>query len=305
MGIEHRAEVSLPSTMALAVRAAVGFAAGVVLLQINAHGSAQSRGFVSHGEATLWITLIGIQTAFWAVVASYAWQMARHYLPRSREDFKRIAASVAVIFVLLVGVPFAALLAEGPVNPLWGAVWKILLVTAAGFFLVGLPSLLGILGTQAFAVRNLDATIEESDIEGFIELRDDLNRFLALLGATIGLAVLSTGALRNAVLVFKPTVKLPAEAVLEYGGFLTVLVVFAYAPAYYALIRLGLKIRDALLPKRPPPQESAFSDWYSTRKNLTDLLQLDVGAYQRLQTGVLILAPLLSAALSLAIPKTP
>jgi hypothetical protein len=92
--------------------------------------------------------------------------------------------------------------------------------------------------------------------------------------------------------------------VLEYGGFLTVLVAFAYAPAHHALSRLGVRIRDELLPARPPPKDPDFAGWYSTRKNLTELLQLDVGAYQRLQTAVLILSPLISAALSLAIPKT-
>lgn len=288
--------------MALAVRAVVGFATGAALLLINARGSDQSSQFVSHGKATLWIILLAGQAAFWAMVTSYAWKIARLYLPRSRGDLERIASSIAVILVLLIGVPAAAR-AEGPVDPIWGAGWKIPLFTAAGFFLVVLPSLIGVLGTQAFSVRNLRSTIEESDIDGFIELRDDLNRFLALLGATIGLAVLSTGALRNAVLAYNPKADVPAESVLEYGGFLTLLLAFAYAPAYHALLRLGQRIRDVLLPKRPAPKDPGFGDWYATRRNLTELLQLEVGIYQRLQTTILILSPLVSAALSLAIPK--
>jgi hypothetical protein len=80
--------------------------------------------------------------------------------------------------------------------------------------------------------------------------------------------------------------------------------VFAYAPAYHALLRLGRRIRDALLPKRPAPKDPGFGDWYATRGNLTELMQIEVGIYQRLQTTILILSPLISAALSLAIPKT-
>lgn len=60
---------------------------------------------------------------------------------------------------------------------------------------------------------------------------------------------------------------------------------------------------DVLLPKRPAPTDPGFGDWYATRKNLTELMQLEVGTYQRLQTAILILIPLVSAALSLAIPK--
>jgi hypothetical protein len=301
--MESRADVSWPSTTMVASRTVVGFAAGAALVLINVHGSEDSSQFLSHGEAQLWMILLAVQPAFWAAVTSYTWKMARHYLPRRRQDLERIAASVAVIFVLLIGQPVAYRLAQGKVNPLWGWSWKLPALTAAGFFLVGLPSLLGILGVQAFAVRNLGASIQDSDIEGFIELRDNLNRFLALLGATIGLAVLSTGALRHAVLAFKPGLDLPAETILEYGGFLSLLLAFAYAPANHMLIRLGLRIREVLLPERPPPKDPRFGDWYSTRKNLTELLQLEIGTFQRLRTAVLILSPMLSAALSLVIPR--
>src|SRR4051794_15358999 len=91
--MESRADVSWPSTIALATRAVVGFAAGSALILTNAHGSKESTQFVSHGEAALWMTLLAVQAAFWAVVTSYAWRMARHYLPRRRRDLERIAAS--------------------------------------------------------------------------------------------------------------------------------------------------------------------------------------------------------------------
>ena len=216
--MESRADASWPSTIALLVRALTGFVAGAALLLINVHGSGPSRSFASHGEATLWFILIAGQAAFWAVVTSYVWKISWHYVRRSGRDLGRIALSIAVIFVLLIGVPIAVRLVEGPVNPIWRAGWKIPLLTVAGFVLVVLPSLMGALGIQAFSVRSLGSTIEESDIDGFIELRDDLNRFLALLGASIGLAVLSTGALRNAVLAYNPKAHLPTESVLQYGA---------------------------------------------------------------------------------------
>jgi hypothetical protein len=127
----------------------VGFAAGGTLILINFPGSEDSRKFVSRGEAKLWMILLALQPAFWAAVAGYAWTMARHYLPRRRQELERIVASVAVIGVLSIGLPFAARLAGIAFNaPLWGAAWKIPALTVAGGFLVGLPSLLGSSGSK-------------------------------------------------------------------------------------------------------------------------------------------------------------
>jgi len=103
--------------MALAVRTVVGFVVAAALLLINARGSYNSRRFLSHGEATLWLTLLAVQAAFWAAVTSYAWKMARHYFPRTRRDFERIAAPLAVIFMLLIGVPFATRVVSSGIFP--------------------------------------------------------------------------------------------------------------------------------------------------------------------------------------------
>src|SRR6266568_4152687 len=79
--MEPRAEVSWPSTMALAVRTVVGFVVAAALLLINARGSYNSRRFLSHGEATLWLT------------------------------------PLAVIFMLLIGVPFATRVVSSGIFP--------------------------------------------------------------------------------------------------------------------------------------------------------------------------------------------
>jgi hypothetical protein len=150
----------------------------------------------------------------------------------------------------------------------------------------------------------VSTSIEDGDIEGFLGLREDLNHFLGLLGTVIGLAVLAAGTLRKAALAADPGAEFPPEAILQYGAFLTLLLAFAYVPAHHTLLRLGRAVRDQLLPARPEPKDTAFRDWYGRRKDLGELLQIDVSTFQRLQSSIFILSPLITAGLSLAIPKT-
>jgi len=299
----------------------IGSFAAVVLLIVKANGSTASSRFFRRDEAKIWIAVVAAQAGFWAVAARYVWPRAAKYLPQglrdllgrgseapkhpppSLRDFGKRGASVALLFVLLIGVPLIARLTAGNVNPLWGSDWKTMILSAAAFIAVALPSFIGILGVQVVCL-DLGRTIEDEDIEDFIGLRDELNRFLGLLGAVIGLAVLAAGTLRNAVLAADPNADFPALAILEYAAFLTLLLAFVYVPAHKDLLRWGRRIRDDLLAPRPNPRSETFRDWYGKRKDLGELLEIDVTTFQRLQSAVFILSPLITAALSLAIPKT-
>jgi hypothetical protein len=97
----------------------------------------------------------------------------------------------------------------------------------------------------------------------------------------------------------------PAEAVLLYGGFFTALLLLAYVPAHMALRRHGLRIRETYFPlaEMPDPRTDTFKGWLDRRTTLETLLQVNVTPLQQLQASVFILAPLLSAALSVLVPR--
>lgn len=134
---------------------------------------------------------------------------------------------------------------------------------------------------------------------GYAGLRNDLNRFLVLLGTTIGLGVLANASTSECGLIANETADFPAAAVLEYEAFLTVVLVFAYVPAHYAVNNWESGSGAHCYPH----DQLSTAAWYSRRTVSTNLLELDVEIYQRLQTAVFVLAPPVWAPLSLVIPK--
>jgi hypothetical protein len=297
-------EASWPSTTRIVALALIGYLLALALLLLNVNGASASRTFFRQPETKVWMTVIAAQAGFWAVAASYVWPMARPYLPHGLKELKSSGPAIAMLLILLLGVPLAASFTAGNVNPLWGSGWKTPILSLAAFVAVAIPAFFGILDIWRQCNQRLGMRIEDEEIEVFLGLREDLNHFLGLLGTVIALAVLAAGLLRKAVLAANPGAEFPPEAILQYGAFLSLLLAFAYVPANHTLLRLGRKTRDQLLPPRPEPKDTAFRDWYGRRKDLGELLQIDATTFQRLQSGIFILSPLITAGLSLAIPKS-
>ena len=298
-------ELAWPSTSRILALAVIGDLVAWGLLLLNVNGTSASKDFFRQPETKVWMTLVAAQAGFWAVAAGYIWPIARKkYLPRSLRQLKDNGPAIAMLFVLLIGVPLAARSTSNNINPLWGSGWKTPILSLGAFVAVAVPAFFGILGIQRRCSGDLRGKIEDGDIERYLSFREDLGHFLAMLGTVIGLAVLAAGLLRKAVLAADAEAVFPPEAILQYGAFLTVLLAFAYVPAHHTLLRLGRRIRDQLLPTRPAPKDPTFRDWYGRRKDLGELLQIDVSTFQRLQAGIFILSPLIAAGLSLAIPKT-
>jgi hypothetical protein len=178
----------------------------------------------------------------------------------------------------------------------------VLVASLMGLLAVGVPALVGMFWVrvvaEAFAQREPDPHASE-----YTYLRDSLQRLLRVVGATIALSTLSTGALQQALVENGPeSQSFPSELVLLWGAGATVLLMLAYVPAYLSLRALGLRLISHLLPM-PALGSSEWFDWDAKRKSLSAFLQLDQNLLDRLQAGVFILAPLLSAAVTVAIPN--
>jgi hypothetical protein len=145
----------------------------------------------------------------------------------------------------------------------------------------------------------------DREIELFIEFRSELERLLGILGAVIGLAVLSTAALRQVVLEYAthrhPKASFPPDYPVLYGLILSLVVALAYLPTYLALLQEGSDLRDRAAPLRAP-SEPDFEAVIAKRKTLTDLLSLDISASTSFRVGATILSPLFAALISL-LPK--
>jgi hypothetical protein len=279
-----------------------GFLVGLAIMYFDARTDIRSISFVDSSSGRLWILLIAGQVAFWAVVAVPLWSGLQGFHRMFREQLR--GSRLQSVFFAMT---FLALLSLAPRvlpkidDPLAHHGWKIGLVSVFGVLTVGLPALVGMLWVRIAAnrVRPADLT-RESDMYG--HLRVSLQRLLRLLGAGVGLSTLSTGALQQALVEnSRLSTPFPSQLILLWGAGATVLVMLAYVPAYLSLQDLGRGLINRVLPM-PAFGSSDWFDWDAKRKTMSAYLQLDQSLLDRLESGIFILAPLLSAAVAVAVP---
>ncbi|MDQ4137240.1 MAG: hypothetical protein M3116_00125 [Actinomycetota bacterium] len=172
-----------------------------------------------------------------------------------------------------------------------------LLHVAGGMLAV--PLLVAIKHIQVFASRE-SAWPETADTIATVRrLRRSLHVATAALGGIVASAVVSTGALRDAVAAagLRPT---PDTFVLVYGAWYTAVLGAVYVYAFTAIeerARWFLE-RTAPLPQPRPDAAEAFSSSFTLRQQLTQELELGRSAFANLQGLVVILSPLIGAVLT-------
>ncbi len=289
------------TTWGLLVLVLAGAAFGLVVLYGDyASWDQHHRDFArDSGAFGLWVGLMCAQTALWTL--ALAWllpvvrRLRREYGGENRsERIGSTAVILALILVLAVG---------GPVRSHWpdyvqNHTAKIAFLTLVGA-LVGLVAAQGVWlvhgGLKKLAAGDLQS---DAAVPTFLTLQADLNRFLAVLGAILGLIVLSASAQRRTVLEFAPATNFPYEGVLLYGLFFSILVAAVYLPTYLTLARVGEEIREAVFPA-VPPTSPGWPERTAQRASLTGVLGLDVDLASRFRTSVTIISPLIGSLVGL------
>jgi hypothetical protein len=298
---EAKYEPSIDPLVAIVLGVA-GFVVGLAIMFYESRHSDPSAEFVDSTSGWVWMVLIAAQVAFWAVVAIPLWSglRNRHHRYTACLDGSRIRS---VLFAaLFVAVPAAALRVTPPMNglsdPLYYHQTKIAVISVLSWGTVVLPALVGMFWVYTIA----DRLAPEGDVEDYTDVRDSLQRLLKILGAVIALSTLSTGALLQAIAEKAPKSAPPlSELALLWGGGATVLLMAAYVPAYLKVQAWGKALVTSLLGERALGSDEWF-DWDARRKTLDAYLQIDQGLLDRLESGIFILAPLLAAAVSVAVP---
>jgi hypothetical protein len=149
---------------------------------------------------------------------------------------------------------------------------------------------------------------EGEQVALLVTLRQLLQRLLPAEGSLVALSTLATGA----VLTLQQSLGtgpepeaasgLPPQFVLVFGGVGSLLVGLFYVPAATALQRRGERLRDRLLPLEKAHEVSAILGLAEDRHKLEQLLGIDRSAFADLQTGLVILGPLLASAATTFLP---
>lgn len=278
-------------TLLLAGLAVVGAAVVAGVLWIG--GWVDHRSFDNQEAWSLWFALLAAQGALWGILLPLV--LRTHAALGARVNPRDLVVALAPLVLLSITIDIARRL--HPIDsPLAHHFAKVTVLTwiGTGVALVAVAGMVRV-GRAAWAFdlgTGCDAALAH-----FMRLRSSLRQFLFSAGAVVAGAVLTAGALQQALGKHGHP-----QIVFAYGIFLSALLAAAYAPAFAELQRAGERLLNSI----EPPPETGDPDWPdgSTRRGeVRSFLGLDVDFVQSLRVGIAVLAPLASGFVSLLLPS--
>jgi hypothetical protein len=259
----------------------------------------------------IWAILMGATTGCALAVGVWMGSWLYFFLRRfARPIGRRTWASWMFIIVVIMGT---ALIVSVLVLPSSSVTVKHIdlqhrqtqVVTAIGVA-AALPGILGFLAIHSMATRKEEWPAQPEDVAlaaivRSIDIRRDLQRILAGLGLLLTILVITTAARRQEVLSVAPTSAFPPEFVTLYGLIFAALLAFFHGIATAAL---NFRCRSLLdeLTELPQPNNPDLTTRLERRDALGAALGLSGSWFASFQSGVIILAPLLTALIGSAFP---
>lgn len=225
---------------------------------------------------------------------STLWRGPRQHLPW-------IFAAVSLLILVLV---VALLLERGALSDVrWplAAEHQVRLGIATGAILI--PPLVAIAGMWLTAVQAFEALAHEqlsrTDVGLYLQRRERVQGLLWYAGTVVGAGVLTTGALRRAMIEgnYAQDPAFPQPLVLAYGTVFTVLLIVSYVPPFLMLQSCGSRLVAHFA------TGNDLAEWSESRKKLSDAFQVSLGLQDSIKNALAILAPLVAGLISTAMPK--
>ncbi|XXF78175.1 hypothetical protein P2318_00015 [Myxococcaceae bacterium GXIMD 01537] len=311
----------LASPLALFILCVGTFIAAGLLL--GAGSLKASLEFWTSREARLWHLLLSLQPALWVTSLAVAWpefsRPERTVWPPRESRLRPGLVACTVLALLAASIPlFIQAITGRPLLPETAA----LDIGMPGFDAKLLAtSILGVLaaGAHAFGILCVHAQLIdwrrrgspeapegasplEEDTRRYLMLRSQLKLFLTCAAAIIGLATLSTGALRTllngALGGGKAPEAFPASLATAYGLHFSVLLATIYLPAQRTLYTVGAALADRLVTQSLGPR-TRWREWQDEHRAVRVHLGMEDNALDILKDGVAVLAPLMASVSSL------
>jgi hypothetical protein len=289
----------------------LGLGAFALLEWVGWGSERDSRAIGGAAELAVWQFLITAQVVVWAVFAGAGLRAVKEldahadaWLPESAPAWRaRWRGETARFLLFIYGVVVVLLIAGGVAglrNPyvMSGQNWKIpLLHVVAGA--AALPFFVVLKRVQLCAAEDVWWSTTAGDIARIHLLRRYLRSATASLGAIIALAVVATGALRQAVEAAALT-PLPNTFVLVYGAWFTGILAAVYLHVSSALDGRARSILEdaAPLPDPEPEAAEAFAASTKLRGELSAELELGGDPKKDLEGLIAVLSPLGGALLT-------
>ena len=133
-------------------------------------------------------------------------------------------------------------------------------------------------------------------------------RLLPAVGSLVALSTLALGAavelqnIRALDSAGAASESIPTEVTLVFGATGSLLVALLYVPAASAIRREGERLRDALFSLRDANEGAQLSDLAERRRRFEQLLEIDRDVFADLQTGAIVMGPVISSAIGGFLP---
>ncbi len=285
---------------------AVTFFASAALL--GGVSGPEATAFWTLPEARLWHLFVSLQPALWLSSFLVVWpdfrDARRTVLPQ--ETRHRVGA--ALCFTLALAAAALPLTVQELTGTSLLPRESELATRMSGFFTK--MTLMGVVGTvaaavHAFGILCIHARLFElahapptpdleDEVREYQRLRSQLRRFLGYSAAIIGLATLSTGALRNLILDEVPGTRFSPALVMAYGTFFSALLALIFVPAHRTLTAVGDGLAERLLHASLGTRER-WSEWKDEHQAIRAHLGLEDSALKTLQDSIAVLAPLVGS----------
>jgi len=304
------------SPLGFSIFTALGFVAGYLFLQ-GPH--LQSLAFLGPRQSGAWHILLSIQPALWVAYSFILWGefKNRSVWPGTRRE--RMAALFCTFVALaILCLPFVAQLLSWQENPALQVLstplmstfnTRVHILTLLGMAVVALQvlsvycvhvQLLHLSSASPSQGKEPEAGDLDDGVQRYLRLRAQLRLFLGLAALNFGTSMLSVGISRNLLNEAFPSRPelFPAAPVVGYGVYYTGLMASVYVPVRKTLMNVG----EALAQRLVRQSLGAHAPWKARSEELQAArvyLHLQESAFQELQQGLAVLAPLLGGLASL------
>jgi len=282
----------------------MGAIAAYLVLEVVNVGRQPDPSARPDGRLAVWQLVVTASVVVWIVLGVFGARMLRdpetvpdvtswrQIVRRARGNFAAVYGAVAfpLVFMGLTGLENTTILT--------GQQWKNVVLHLAGAVAI-LPLLILVKQIELHADDDAAWSPGAHAIGRISRLRRALHIATAALGAIVALAVVGTGALRDAVAA-AGVEPVPDTLVLVYGAWYTAVVAAIYIPAFWAIERRATRMLDevAQLPDPDPETAQTFSERVAFRAEVAQQLGLDGNARQNLEGLVVVMSPLIGAVLT-------
>jgi MFS family permease len=275
---------------------------GFAIISFRAPFTDESKLFTKSPNYVIWMVVMAVLTGLLPIFGLPLWRsLLMYYRDEWREHRLVIILSSIMLYILVMApIPFV-LIFTSLEFPLYGHITKMVIIFTLTFFAI-LPAAIGLWLINPAAEKAYAGETGSSDsyyqfIESYKSFRSDLQLYLAIAGILISMVVLSTEALRNALIDFQPANEdiFSASMAIVYGLYFALVLALIYVPTFLQLQKLGRNFIDKIYPVKSLVEYGEKKD---RRDQVEELLNLKIGVFANLRSGLFILAPLVTSLFS-------